>query len=83
MLDVVNDDAVYDVSRNNAILIRGKKMIQIIWGILFIIWAFIGTFQITCSIISKDYTVSLWNYISCWVMLMIMISAILTAIIQS
>lgn len=58
-------------------------MIQIIWGILFIIWTFIGTFQITCSIVSKDYTVSLWNYVSCWVMLMIMLSMMLAAMMQS
>lgn len=58
-------------------------MIQIIWGILFIIWIFIGTFQITCSIVSKDYTVSLWNYVSCWVMLMIMLSMMLAAMMQS
>ena len=58
-------------------------MIQIIWRILFIIWTFIGTFQITCSIVSKDYTVSLWNYVSCWVMLMIMLSMMLAAMMQS
>lgn len=58
-------------------------MIQIIWGILFIIWTSIGTFQITCSIVSKDYTVSLWNYVSCWVMLMITLSMMLAAMMQS
>lgn len=58
-------------------------MIQIFWGILFIIWTFIGAFQITCSIVSKDYTVSLWNYVSCWVMLMIMLSMVLAAMMQS
>lgn len=57
-------------------------MIQIIWGILFIIWTFIGTFQITCSIVSKDYTVSLWNYISCWIVLMMMLSMALDAIMK-
>lgn len=62
---------------------KDKKMAQIIWGIIFIFWIVIGTFQITCSIVSKDYTVSLWNYVSCWVMLMIMLSMMLAAMMQS
>lgn len=62
---------------------KDKKMAQIIWGIIFIFWIVIGTIQITCSIVSKDYTVSLWNYVSCWVMLMIMLSMMLAAMMQS
>lgn len=59
-----------------------KKMAQIIWGIAFILWIVIGTIQITCSIVSKSYTVSLWNYISCWIVLMMMLSIALNAIMK-
>jgi hypothetical protein len=59
-----------------------KKIAQIIWGIAFILWIVIGTIQITCSIVSKSYTVSLWNYISCWIVLMMMLSMALDAIMK-
>lgn len=55
---------------------------QIIWGIIFVLWIVIGTIQITCSIVSKSYTVSLWDYISCWMLLMMMLSMTLAAIMQ-
>lgn len=57
-------------------------MAQIIWGIAFILWIVIGVIQITCSIVSKSYTVSLWNYISCWIVLMMMLSMALDAIMK-
>lgn len=59
-----------------------KKMAQIIWGIAFVLWIVIGVIQITCSIVSKSYTVSLWNYISCWIVLMMMLSIALNAVMQ-
>lgn len=60
-----------------------KKMApQIIWGIAFILWIVIGVIQITCSIVSKSYTVSLWNYIGCWIVLMMMLSMALDAIMK-
>ena len=58
-------------------------MDQIIWGITFVLWVIIGTIQITCSIVSKSYTVSLWDYISCWMLLMMMLFMTLAAIMQS
>ena len=62
---------------------KDKKMAQIIWGIIFIFWIVIGTIKITCSIISKNYTVSLWDYICCWMLLMMMLSMTLAAMMQS
>lgn len=62
---------------------KDKKMAQIVWGIAFVLWIIIGTIQITCSIVSKSYTVSLWNYISCWVVLIVMLSMVLNAMMQS
>ena len=59
-----------------------KKMAQIIWGIAFVLWIVIGVIQITCSIVSKSYTVSLWNYISCWIVLMMMLSIALNAVMK-
>ena len=59
-----------------------KKMAQIIWGIAFVLWIVIGVIQITCSIVSKSYTVSLWNYISCWIVLMMMLSIALNAVMR-
>ena len=59
-----------------------KKMAQIIWGIAFVLWIVIGVIQITCSIVSKSYTVSLWNYISCWIVLMMMLPIALNAVMQ-
>ena len=58
-------------------------MTQITWSITFVLWVIIGTVQITCSIVSKSYTVSLWKYISCWMALMVMLSITLAAIMQS
>lgn len=54
-----------------------------IWGIIFVLWIVIGTIQITCSIVSKNYTVSLWDYICCWMLLMMMLSMTLAAMMQS
>ena len=62
---------------------KDKKMAQIIWGIIFVLWVVIGTIQITCSIVSKNYTVSLWDYICCWMLLMMMLSMTLAAMMQS
>lgn len=63
---------------------KDKKMApQIIWGIVFVLWIIIGTIQITCSIVSKSYTVPLWDYISCWMLLMMMLFMTLAAIMQS
>ena len=62
---------------------KDKKMAQIIWGIIFVLWIVIGTIQITRSIVSKSYTVSLWDYISCWMLLMMMLFMTLAAIMQS
>ena len=61
---------------------KDKKMAQIIWGIAFVLWIVIGVIQITCSIVSKSYTVSLWNYISCWIVLMMMLSIALNAVMK-
>lgn len=57
-------------------------MAQIIWGIIFVLWIVIGTIQITCSIVSKSYTVPLWDYISCWMLLTMMLFMTLAAIMQ-